>query len=83
MTREQLATVLYRYAEYKEYNTMRRSELDRFEDAVSVSEFARNAVQWAVAEGIITGKDDGKRLDPQGDTTRAECAAMIRRFMER
>ncbi len=83
ITREQLATVMYRYADYKEYDTTKRAELDQFEDAASVSDFAKDAVQWAVAEGIITGKAEGTKLDPQGDTARAECAAMIQRFVEK
>jgi len=82
LTREQLATALYRYAEYKEYDVTQRAKLDGFEDASSVSGFAKEAVEWAVAEGIITGKDNGTKLDPQGETARAQCAAIIQRFVE-
>ncbi len=83
ITREQLATVMYRYADYKEYDITKRAEIDQFEDAASVSDFAKDAVQWAVAEGIIEGKENGTRLDPQGTTTRAEGAAVIQRVLEK
>ncbi len=82
LTREQLATVMYRYAEYKGYDVKKRADLESFEDASSVSGFAKEAVEWAVAEGIITGKDNGTKLDPQGETARAQCAAIIQRFVE-
>ncbi len=82
LTREQLATVMYRYAEYRGYDVKKRASLERFEDASSVSGFAKEAVEWAVAEGIITGKDNGTKLDPQGETARAQCAAVIERFAE-
>ena len=52
------------------------------EDLNNVSDFAETAMQWAVAEGIITGKDDGVLLNPQGVASRAECAAIIMRYME-
>ena len=57
--------------------------LSRYEDADQVSAFARTAMEWAVAEGIISGKYDQTQLDPQGSATRAECAAVIMRYMEK
>jgi len=82
LTREQLATVMYRYAEYSGYDVKKRADLGKFEDASSVSGFAKEAVEWAVAEGIITGKDNGTKLDSQGETARAECATVIERFIK-
>lgn len=83
ITREQLATVMYRYASYKGYEVKQKADITKFEDAGAVSPFARDAVQWAVAEGIITGKDAGTKLAPQESTTRAECAAVIQRFIQK
>ena len=79
ITREQMATMLYRYAKYKGYDTADKADLTEYPDMDDVSVFAKDAVSWCVAEGIISG-NDGKLL-PQGDTTRAECAAMITRFV--
>ncbi len=83
ITREQLATVMYRYAEYKGYDLTATADLDKFEDADQVSVFAEKAMKWAVGAGIIEGKEDGTKLDPQGETIRAECAAVIQRFLEK
>ena len=74
--------ILYRYAKYLKYDTGKTAELDSFEDAASVSEFAKEAMRWAVGNRIITGKYEGTRLDPQGNVLRAECAVMIQRFRE-
>ena len=51
--------------------------------AMSNSVFAEDAMSWAVGTGIITGKDNGTRLDPQGNASRAECAIIIQRFLEK
>lgn len=82
ISREQMVSMLYRYAEYKEYDVSSKADLARFEDAESVSEFAVEPMQWAAAAGIISGKGDGTILDPQGSANRAECAAITMRFME-
>lgn len=81
ITREQMAVMMYRYGEYKEYDTSARGELDQFTDMGSLNDYAKEAVQWAVKEGIISGKA-GNVLDPQGGATRGECAAIIMRFIE-
>ena len=54
--------------------------MSTFSDAKKVSGFAYEAMQWAVAQGIISGKNEGKIIDPQGNASRAECGAMIMRF---
>jgi len=86
VTRSQMATMMYRYAkEYKKYDVGADGDYSNFPDAGDVQEFAVDAMKWAVAEEIITGKTiDGKlMLDPQGSANRAECATIIQRFMEK
>ena len=82
ITREQLAAIFYRYADYKGCDMTAKGELDKFRDAGKVSDYARAAMQWAVGSGLIQGKPDGV-LDPQGTATRAEIAAMLHRFIEK
>ncbi len=80
ITREQMAVMMYRYAQYKEYDMDKTAKLDGFKDADKVNDFAKKAMEWAVGNGIISGKDNGTVLDPQGNATRAECATIIMRF---
>ena len=80
ITREQMATILYRYAEKKGIDTSKRGDLGGFPDANQVSGYAKDAVQWAVGEGIINGSD-GKLL-PQGSATRAQVATILMRYIE-
>ncbi len=81
--REQLAVMMFRYASYKGLDNSARADFSGYQDAAMVDDFAVDALQWAVAEGIITGKYDQTQLDPYGYASRAECAIIIRRFMER
>lgn len=81
ITREQLVTMLYRYAAYRGYDTSAYSSFNKFVDGDAVSGFAADALHWAVSENIILGKE-GKRLDPQGAASRAEIAAIFARFMK-
>lgn len=81
ITREQMALMMYRYADYLGYDTSERADLSSFSDASFISDYALEAMQWANAKGIITGKSDG-RLDPNGYAVRAECATIILRFDE-
>lgn len=78
VTREQLVTMLYRYAKPEKAE----GGLNQFADAGSVSDWAKEAMEWAVANSIVTGKS-GARLDPQGTATRAEVATIIQRFAEK
>ena len=80
ITREQMATILFRYAQNKGIETSKRGELSGFADSGNVSSWAKDAVQWTVAEGIINGSD-GKLL-PQGNATRAQVSAILMRFLE-
>ncbi len=81
VTREQFAAMLYRYAQYSGRVIQTGNDLTDFKDAGKVSSWAQDAMLWAVHNGIITGKP-GKLLDPQGTATRAEIAAMLRRFVK-
>lgn len=81
ITREQMALMMERYAQYKGYDTPEDASLSAFSDNVSVSAFAIYAMKWAVGKGIITGKQNGTKIDPQGKASRAECAMIIMRFM--
>ena len=76
ITREQLVTMLYRYAGSPAVN----GSLSDFSDAASVSSYAENAMQWAVANGIVNGSNG--KLNPQDNATRAEVAAILMRFCE-
>ena len=76
ITREQLVTMLYRYAGTPAVN----GSLSDFSDAASVSSYAVNAMQWAVASGIVNGSDG--KLNPQNNATRAQVAAILMRFCE-
>ena len=78
ITREQLATILYRYAEYAGEDVSARASLSRFTDTGSISAYARDAMSWAVAEGILDGRT-ATELAPTGECTRAEVATMIAR----
>ena len=80
MTRAQLATMMYRYAEVKGYDIRTRGDLDKFPDVSDVPDFAKKEMSWAVGKGLISG--DQGRLNPQGSAARAVTATIIQRFME-
>lgn len=80
ITREQMATILYRYAASNGIDTSASADLAAFPDGKQVSEYALDALRWAVAEGLINGSD-GKLL-PQGNATRAQVATILMRFIE-
>ena len=81
ITREQLATMLYRYAAYKSGSVSTSASLSGFTDAGSVSDYAADAMEWAVAEEIIGGMTS-TTLVPQGSATRAQTATMLMRYCE-
>ena len=82
ITREQLAVVMYRYAQMKGQDVSAQADLSQYQDAGSVSEFALTAMKWAVAEKILTGKYGQTVLEPQGNGLRAEYAAILMRYLE-
>ena len=83
INREQMAVMMYRYAKFKDYTIDNQESYDKFEDADKVSAFAKEAMEWAYGNGIIKGKYNETKIDPQGSATRAECATIIMRFMEK
>ena len=80
VSREQIATILYRYMEKLGFNTSKRTSLSSFSDNTRVSSWAKDAMEWAVATGLITGKTGGV-LDPRGNATRAEVATILERLI--
>lgn len=81
VTREQMATILYRYAQFKGYPTTSSADLSKYTDLELLSTWAQEPMKWANVFGIITGTT-ATTLNPQGNATRAEMAAMLMRFCE-
>ncbi|MCC8048492.1 MAG: S-layer homology domain-containing protein, partial [Oscillospiraceae bacterium] len=83
ITREQLATILYRYAQLKGYDVSIGEETNilSYDDALEAGEYAIPALQWAVGAGLINGTSDST-LSPQGSATRAQSAAILARFVQ-
>ena len=84
VSRQDMATLLYRCAEAMGYDVSDKAELDGFADAENVAAYAKEAMRWAVAVGLINGveAEDGTRsLDPTGSATRAQLAAVMTRFV--
>ncbi len=82
VTREQLATMLYRYADYKKYDVTAAADLGKYSDGANVSGYAEKAMSWAVGTGILKGNGQDQTLAPKDEAERAQAAAMIRRFLE-
>lgn len=80
INREQIAIMMYRYAKYKGCDISKIADIGKFADAEKVSDYAKNALKWAVGNGVVTGKN-GNLIDPQGKANRAECAAILTRFV--
>ena len=85
ITREQIAKMLMEYGRIRSYNTSERADLERFPDRMNLSGWAVTYMQWAVGSGMVNGKNVGGTyyLDPQGNATRVECAAMLMRFLQK
>ena len=81
ITREQMAAILYRYAQYRGYRTTGNADLSGYVDAGDISAYALPALQWASAEGLVTGTSS-TTLTPGGSATRAQVATIFMRFME-
>ncbi len=82
LTREQLVTLLYRYAQYKEYDTRQSKSLDEYADLEDLSDFSVAPMKWAVETGIISGTSKNS-LSAKKGATRAEMATILMRFMEK
>ena len=81
LTRQQLVTIFYRYAESKGYDVSASADLSGYPDAGQVQDYAQPAMAWAVAENIIQGMEDGT-LKPAGNASRAQIATILMRFCE-
>lgn len=82
ITREQLAAILFRFAAYRGMDAVTlRETLSSFQDQAAISVYAVSALNWAVGEGLMQGTGD--KLEPTGNATRAQVAAMLRRFIQR
>ena len=80
ISREQLAAILMNYAQYKGQDVSARATLDTYNDATAISSWANDVMSWAVAEGLLTGVTNDQ-LQPQGNATRAQVAAILERFL--
>ncbi len=81
ITREQIATMLYRYAKYLGLDVSGSAALDQFSDGSETASWAKDAMQWAVSAGLFRGDDNGA-LNPKGDATRAEVATLFERMIK-
>ena len=79
LTREQAAVLLYRFAAFRGMDTTARADLSVYTDKAQISAYAQEAMQWAVATGLLSGRT-ATTLVPQGSTSRAELAAILTRF---
>ena len=79
LTRQQLVAILYRYAQLMGYPTTGAADTSTFPDHATVSAYAKDAMAWAVGNGIVTGTSDG-RLNPGGTASRAQFAVIMYRF---
>ena len=80
-TREQLATIMYRYASYKKCDLSKKAELDKYEDKEQISDYAIESIEWANANGIISGTSE-TTVSPKDNVLRSQVAAILRRFCE-
>ncbi len=81
ITREQMAAILYRYSQYKGYDVSASNDLSSYKDADEVSDWAKEAMMWANGTGLITGMSE-TILSPKGDSTRAQLATILERYIE-
>ena len=82
ITREQMATILYRYAQHKGYDTTAKADLSKYTDAAQIGPWATEAIRWANAEGLVNGTST-TTLTPKGSATRAQVAVILTRFCEK
>ena len=84
VTREQIAAILFRYAEKKGVDTSKRANLNAFPDANKVSAYAKDALAWANAAGLVKGSNENGKdyLNPTGSATRAQVATILARYAQ-
>ena len=80
LTRQQMAAIMFRYAQYKGYNVTGGADLSAFEDADAIADWAKEAIAWANGKGLILG--DGKKLAADSNAERCQTAAILQRFIE-
>jgi hypothetical protein len=80
VTREQMATMMYRYAKWSKVDTSKTANINKFPDGGSVSTFAREGMSWALGEGLITG--DQGNINPQGNAQRCVSATIMYRYLK-
>ena len=81
ITREQFASMMYRYAAYQGYDTSASADLSGYADEGQISDYALQAMRWAVESGLLQGVG-GSRLSPESSATRAQAATIMMRFCE-
>lgn len=81
ITREQMAAILYRYANYKSYDVSSSADLSKYTDSAQISSYAAESMAWANAAGLISGTTN-TTLSPKGSATRAQAATILMRFCE-
>ena len=81
ITREQIAAIMFRYAQYKGMEAVTLEENLHFDDANEISEYAVSAMNWAVGKGLMKGKS-ATTINPKDNATRAEIAAILQRYIE-
>lgn len=81
ITREQMAAILYRYAQYKGQDVSARADMNAYTDFAEISSYAEPMLAWAVSKGLITGSSD-TTLSPAGNATRAEVAVVLMRYLQ-
>ena len=77
VSREEMATMIYNFARYKGLDMSASKDITYFDDYNKITPYAVGPLQWAVEKGLMSGKDNGTRLDPLGTATRAECSKML------
>lgn len=82
ITREQMAAILYRYAEYKGKDVSARADLSAYSDYAAISGYAQPMLAWAVSEGLMSGSSE-TTLSPAGNATRAEVAVVLMRYLQK
>ena len=81
ITRQQLAAILFRYMTFRGEKVTGRADLSGYADSAAVAGYAREAMAWAVGDGLLQGRSDGT-LDPAGSATRAQTAVILHRLCE-
>jgi hypothetical protein len=79
LTREQMVAILYQYSKFMEYDVSKIGDLGAYHDADNISDWARDKMQWAVANGLITGVGNN-RVSPQTGANRAQFAVIMQRY---